>query len=419
MTTHCLGRSLFLASFVLTLLAACEPIAVVEPSGDRRITATLLTDGNTVRVNGRKANAGQPIRPGDLVTTGPGSSALIRFSDGTTVQLDENTDPIFRWTGDELQIRMEVGAIEVEKGVWIKIVEVIGDLADFFTFSDFVVEEQRTRFIRVDLFSGRMQMTRPQTGPVQPGGEYFLVRAGSAEVEFGRTSARRKRELRRRFDHWNFVEPIRMPNLIDLGLPEALRKIERAGLRRGIISGPTSGPLEVTGQHPRAGTMIDRRARVDLTVRPVVVTVRVPDLSEMSLRRAQRKIERDGLRLGRVTGARSGDRYVVDQRPAPGTRVREGSPVNLELKARPVVTIPVPEVNDIPLPEVIMIPVPEVRRLLLRTAISTLERAGLKLGRVSGSQGGDAVFVTDQFPKPGFRLPRGSAVNLTVRGVIQ
>lgn len=332
MTNHCLGRSLFLVSFVLILLSACQPIPQVGPSGERRITATLLTDGDTVRVNGRRAETGQPISPGDLVTTGQRSSALIRFSDGTTVQLDENTDPIFSWTGDRLQIRMEDGAAEVKKGVWIKIVEVIGDLADFFTFSDFVVEERRTQFFRVDLFSGRMQMTRPQTGPVQPGGEYFLVRAGSAEVEFGRTSARRKRELRRRFDRWNFVEPIRMPNLIDLGLPEALRKIDRAGLNRGTISGPTSGSREVTGQRPRAGTMVDRRSRIDLTVRRVVADVRVPDLSEMSLQKARGTIENAGLRLGRVTGAQRGARYVIDQIPKPGSRLPRGSPVDLTMQ---------------------------------------------------------------------------------------
>ncbi len=246
MTNHCLGRSLFLISFVLILLSACETIPPDQPLGDRRITAKLRTAGDTVRVNGRRADAGRRIRPGDLVTTGPGSSALIRFSDGTTVQLDENTDPIFRWTGDELHIRMEDGAIEVKKGAWFKIVEVIGDLASFFSWSNFVVEERRTRFFRVDLFSGRMHMTRPRTGPAQPGGDYFLVRAGTEEVEFGRTSPRRVAELRRRFDHWDFTraEPIPRPGIWRHRTPNLFPDIFRRRPKRQEQPDPDYPPRE-------------------------------------------------------------------------------------------------------------------------------------------------------------------------------
>lgn len=248
-TNHCLYRRLVLVSFVLTLLSACVMTPVDRPVEDRRITATLLTDGDTVRVNGRRAKAGQPIRPGDLVTTGPGSSALIRFSDGTTVQLDENTDPILRWTGDRLHIRMEDGAIEVSKGGWFNFIELIGDLADFFSWSNFVVEERRTRFFRVDLFSGRMQVTRPQTGPAQLGGEYFLVRAGSAEVEFGRTSAKRVAELRRRFDHWDFTraEPIPRTRIWRNLTPNLFPDIFRRRPKRQRQPDPDYSPSEPVG----------------------------------------------------------------------------------------------------------------------------------------------------------------------------
>lgn len=388
------------------LLAACEPIPGRGPGTAPTISATLLTDGAAVRLSGRPARYGERIQQGDWVSTGAGSSALVRFSDGTTVQLDELTDPVyFEWAGDRLRLRMDEGAVRADKGSGLSFIDVIGRLASFFSWSSFVVEERHTSFFRTDLFRGQMQLTRPVTGPVQDSGEYFVVYRGRAEVEYGRTSPRRRAELQQRFDRWNFkrVERIRVPNVVDMDLREAMNELRRAGLQPGRISGPTRGQARVVAQAPGRRQLVERGARINLTVRAVIDVVQVPNLVRMTLRRAQATIERQGLRIGSLTGARRGDRYVVAQRPAAGTTVRRESRVDLELRAMEVATVPVPE----------------LRRKRLRDAIAILERAGLRLGRVTGSRVGDAVYVTDQFPRPPRRLPRGSAVDLTVRGVIE
>lgn len=69
--------------------------------------ARLEVDGLNVRHNGSEARDGATVRDGDIITTGPGSSARIVFVSGGYVQLDENTDPVFRILG-------ELGCIVVE-----------------------------------------------------------------------------------------------------------------------------------------------------------------------------------------------------------------------------------------------------------------------------------------------------------------
>ena len=98
----------------LLLLAGCDPgrIGHGQPP-----VATLTKSGPFVRVNGRPAPAGIAIRPGDHVATGEFSSALIVWKDGTTVQLDEDTDPLFEWDGeppDTLVINIGFGVIRVD-----------------------------------------------------------------------------------------------------------------------------------------------------------------------------------------------------------------------------------------------------------------------------------------------------------------
>jgi FecR protein len=50
-----------------------------------------------VFVNGSAAQNGEAIYNGNLVTTGAGSSGLINLDGGGSLQLDENTDPVFRF----------------------------------------------------------------------------------------------------------------------------------------------------------------------------------------------------------------------------------------------------------------------------------------------------------------------------------
>lgn len=204
MSTH-MSPKAWVLTLALLILAACETPQQTPPISQQGIAAELRTDGDAVFVNGRPARYGQGIRPGDEVTTGGQSSALIRFSDGTTVQLDQNTDPFFSWTQQELQIQMAAGLIEIASGAVLRVVRVITDTADFFNQSHLAVEVQPRRFTRADLFSGRIEMVRPQPGAVVMPGQYVLARVDGT-ITIDRTSPSRVQELRRRLDRWEFAE---------------------------------------------------------------------------------------------------------------------------------------------------------------------------------------------------------------------
>ena len=57
----------------------------------------LEVSGSQVFVDGASAQSGQSIYNGNRVTTGAGSSGLIDLDLGGTLQLDQNTDPIFKF----------------------------------------------------------------------------------------------------------------------------------------------------------------------------------------------------------------------------------------------------------------------------------------------------------------------------------
>jgi len=408
MVRHILSVLAFVC--VSSLLIACQPppgSGGGPGGGPAGITATVRTDGETVRVDGRPASYGQRIRRGARVATGPGSSALVLFSDGTTVQLDAFSDPVrFDWAGDTLRLSMDDAAMEVRKGSGFSIVRVIGALAEFFSFSHFVAEERRTAFFRADLFSGRMQLTRPVQGPQQRGGEFFEVRPGLAEPRFGRTSPRRARALRQRFDRWDFarIERVPVPRLAELSLAEAERRLDRAGLRLGAVRGPRQGPRRVVRQDPPPGQRVQPGTRVDVSVRGKVVLIETPNLLRKSLAQARADIGRAGLRLGRLSGATSGERFVIGQTPRPGARVRAGSRVDLRLRAR----------------EVERVRVPGLRGMSVRAARQRLRGVGLRIGTVTPLDDyGSPRAIVGQNPKPRSLVPRGSAVNVQTRYVVQ
>jgi hypothetical protein len=92
------------------LLGGCastadEPERTARESPER--VGRLDVDGPNVRHNRAPGRDGAVVYDGDIITTGPQSSARIVLVTGGFVQLDENTDPVFR-------IVRELGCILVE-----------------------------------------------------------------------------------------------------------------------------------------------------------------------------------------------------------------------------------------------------------------------------------------------------------------
>jgi ferric-dicitrate binding protein FerR (iron transport regulator) len=107
----------YLFPAALAFLVAC---AHVEPCVEPCI-GTLYTTGDAVFLNRAKAADQSIVRVGDTVSTGPASSALIEYADGGYMQLDENTDPTFRFEPVErggkrcIYVYIEIGRILVDK----------------------------------------------------------------------------------------------------------------------------------------------------------------------------------------------------------------------------------------------------------------------------------------------------------------
>jgi len=111
MTVRFFAVPVFLMS---QLLAGCVP--VTPKAGD--VIGVLRVSGPNVWLNDAPAGDGAPVRLGNSLATGAGSSALLEFRDGGHLQLDQNTDPIFEWLEQSkcILVRIFKGQAFLDKG---------------------------------------------------------------------------------------------------------------------------------------------------------------------------------------------------------------------------------------------------------------------------------------------------------------
>jgi len=78
---------------------------------------TLRVAGDKVWIDDRPAKDGDTVSLGSSVRTGSRSSALLEFSGGGYLQLDENTDPLFQWLAQSkcILIRMLKGQVHLKR----------------------------------------------------------------------------------------------------------------------------------------------------------------------------------------------------------------------------------------------------------------------------------------------------------------
>jgi len=130
---------------------------------------------------------------------------------------------------------------------------------------------------------------------------------------------------------------ILMPNLISLSEQQARMIIEENGLVGGHLSHTYNGFVEadhVIAQVPAAGTMITRRAGVDmlLSLGPHPVKYLMPDFSGVSLDQALFLIEKANLKVGDIRSqldAKKERNAVIGQEPPPGYPAIGSGPVHL------------------------------------------------------------------------------------------
>lgn len=133
-----------------------------------------------------------------------------------------------------------------------------------------------------------------------------------------------------------------LPDLTGLSATQAQATLQRENFRLGrtaTLQKPGVTQPVVAYQDPPAGTVLTRGAKVDLVIaEPAPVPIlRMPDLRGLPLYRARQVITDAGLVLAPVDYRRTSDlepNHILQQTPAPGTRVRQGDRLELVASSR-------------------------------------------------------------------------------------
>jgi beta-lactam-binding protein with PASTA domain len=224
--------------------------------------------------------------------------------------------------------------------------------------------------------------------------------------------------------------PVVVPSVVGQPQGDAVATLTGLRLRPVLRNVPSARPAGiVVAQNPPAGKEVDRGSRVTLNVStgtpstttvattvatataPTVTTttttgasrVRVPSVVGLAQTPALRRLNVLGFRPT-VTYVRSNQpaNRVVSQRPAPGTTLRRGARVRLNVSTGPN---PQPAAT-----------VPNVVGQDQATAADTLRSAGFRvvvLNRPTGNQSRDGI-VVEQQPTGGSSIPGGSQVTIFV-----
>jgi beta-lactam-binding protein with PASTA domain len=179
-----------------------------------------------------------------------------------------------------------------------------------------------------------------------------------------------------------------VPDLLGLQPAQADAVLSRVDLTLGTVSPSLNPQARIDGQLPAPGTQLQQGASVNIVLAPQ--TVKVPNVHGLSLRTAERRLERAGLDLGSVAPGPEGESRIASQLPLAGARAAIGATVAVTLAPRTAL-------------------VPDISGMTVQAADTALETCGLKLGPLSPNiQVGQLVSV--QVPRAGSRQILGLAV---------
>lgn len=128
--------------------------------------------------------------------------------------------------------------------------------------------------------------------------------------------------------------PIVIPDVVDLPIDLARTVVAAAGLVVGSVDTVTEATEfgTVVRQAPSAGLPGTPQRPIDLTVSRGSISVRVPELTGLTLIAARDRLAAQGLRVGTIEQRLEGKPgSVLAQSPAPGELVTKESAVNLTI----------------------------------------------------------------------------------------
>lgn len=140
--------------------------------------ARLLVDGPNAFIDGQPVRSGSYVRDGETVSTGPGTSAKLILNDGGEIQLDQNTDPLFK-QGACLLMKIFRGRVAFRN---MKCQEFEDGLKMAGVAQSFVHILSVENESRVTVIEGEVDMRSPIPAPLGRNDEYIATAAGAVQV---------------------------------------------------------------------------------------------------------------------------------------------------------------------------------------------------------------------------------------------
>jgi eukaryotic-like serine/threonine-protein kinase len=196
-------------------------------------------------------------------------------------------------------------------------------------------------------------------------------------------------------------QKVTVPTVVGADQASAEARLRQEGFKTDSTAKTSERPKgEVIGQDPAGGARAEKGSTVELTVSDGPAQVGVPQVAGLTLKSAQGRLERAGLKSS--VREESSDTVekgrVISATPQEGQRVDKGSEVALVVSTGPE-----------------QLEVPDVTGKSFDEASSELEAAGFKVTRKDQETADeDPGSVLSQAPKAGAQAAKGSAITLTV-----
>ena len=194
---------------------------------------------------------------------------------------------------------------------------------------------------------------------------------------------------------------VTVPNVVGADQASAEAKLRQDGFSTDTVARTSDQPKgTVIGQDPPGDEKAKQGATVTLTVSDGPAQVGVPQITGLTLKSAQGRLAKAGLKIGDRRSENSdsvGKGRVISVSPSEGTKVDKGSDVTLVVSSGRAKTT-----------------VPSVVGKSFNEASSTLEAAGFRVTRQDQESDRPADTVLAQSLAGGSKVDEGSTVSLTV-----
>lgn len=162
---------------------ALDPPAYKLPPPREDAIARLAVDGQNAYINGVRAPHGSYVRDGEVVTTGPATSANLIFNSGASIQLDQNTDPLFKLVRQGACVLMEIIRGQAAVATNRACVEFRNERLDTAGVAHSVINIRAAeREVHVTVINGEVQMARPGPATVRMNQDYVSTEGGRWQV---------------------------------------------------------------------------------------------------------------------------------------------------------------------------------------------------------------------------------------------